>query len=1083
VSTLPLVPGRTFDRYEILALVGQGGMGRVYRAYDQRLRRDVALKVLSEGTDGDARRVDRMIREARAAAALSHPNAVCVYDAGEHEGLAFIAMELVQGRSLRSFVGDIGVPLERRVRWLADIAHVLAAAHERGIVHRDVKPENVVIRSDGVVKVLDFGIARRVAPFPRKGGEGTGDTITQAGTLVGTPVYMAPEQIAGHPFDQRVDQFAWGVLAYELLTGSRPWPTNDLHAIAAILQQAVDRPSARAPEIPPEVDRTVLRALEKDPADRFAAMSELASSLTGEQARRSGASEDSVDSAVHDRTTLRTEGAIVLPRAKGGARSLGLVALLVVALGAGGTLAVRSAVRPASIATATPPSARVAARRSFAVLGLRDPGADVHAQPTGGAWRTTAMSELLTAELSAGGWLRAVPGDRVAAARRELGLGGGSALGQAEIQKLQLDLGVDLFVMGTLIGAPAPSGARDASVRLEVFLVDARTGNTIATVADAGSEAEPLAIIARVATALRRSLELAEPSADQRAAVGVTMPAGTEAARTYAEALDAVRRFDDTRAADLFKSVEALDPTFALAYAEDAATLARMGRDEDARATARRGLELAAGLPREERLWVEATYHAAAGERDAAARKYQALFTFFPDNVDYAVSLLHYTSIGGHPKDTLAEIERLRATSPAIADDPRVGLEEARAAHMSSDYDHALRAAIVARKTADERGMRLVYERLGYYEGIARNNLGHPEEGLRVLEESDHLARALGDAYTANMIARPMAYAYVARGDVARARTVASRARDESAARGDTYHATSSAEQLAAFDVLQGDVEGGLHGLTEAIAFYRAAHEPHALSGGLPDLAVVVAAQGDPAGAEAIANEGIEVARSNGRKTMEAAGDLALAYVARLRRDAATEARHEAEALALYQTAQSRSGEAEVRRATGEQALYAGELGRARTELEGSLGIDEALGNQLGAADTRTILARVALEEGHAADAEVLARASLAVFERAEAASRRAMALAVLARASVAQGASDGGEALAHEAETIATTDVAARLRTRLDCARARTRSSAGGAARAERRAVEQAATAAHHEEIADEARRLLALEARSAIR
>lgn len=169
---MPLTAGDPFGRYVIEAVLGEGGMGRVYRALDTRLERKVALKILRPPTEthegagvssGDVSDgPSRLLREARAAAALDHPNAVSVFDVGEVDGIPYIAMELIEGRSLRTCMGDATVPMERRVRWLIEIAQALAAAHGRGLVHRDVKPENVMVRNDDVVKVLDFGIARRV---------------------------------------------------------------------------------------------------------------------------------------------------------------------------------------------------------------------------------------------------------------------------------------------------------------------------------------------------------------------------------------------------------------------------------------------------------------------------------------------------------------------------------------------------------------------------------------------------------------------------------------------------------------------------------------------------------------------------------------------------------------------------------------------------------------------------------------------------------------------------------------------------------------------------------------------------------
>ncbi|UQA60871.1 protein kinase domain-containing protein [Polyangium aurulentum] len=276
--------GETFDRYVIEALLGEGGMGEVYRAADTRLRRKVALKVMrrsaSEGAETWGRAVARMQREARAAAGIGHSGIVAVYDVGEHEGTPFIAMELVEGKPLRSVCGNADVPLSTRLRILLDVARALAAAHQKGLVHRDIKPENVMLRGDGAVKVLDFGIARQVrtgADPMASTVEGSISTLTGEGAFVGTPAYMAPEQVRGEPIDARADQFAWGILAYELISGRLPFRTEGggMRLIASILS---DTP-APLDGVPEVVESIVLRALEKAPEDRFGSMAEVAEQL------------------------------------------------------------------------------------------------------------------------------------------------------------------------------------------------------------------------------------------------------------------------------------------------------------------------------------------------------------------------------------------------------------------------------------------------------------------------------------------------------------------------------------------------------------------------------------------------------------------------------------------------------------------------------------------------------------------------------------------------------------------------------------------------------------------------------------
>jgi eukaryotic-like serine/threonine-protein kinase len=291
-----VLPGQRFDRYAIEELVGEGGMGRVYRAFDTRLQRRVALKVLHPSGGEAAEAVAVALREARAAAAIAHPNATAIYDAHEVDGTAFIVMEFVAGTSLRALIGGLGTPessppLATRLRWLIDVAAALGAAHRMGVVHRDVKPENVMVRNDGLVKVLDFGVARRTLlevppvadePASARRPPGTDGAYSSGARIAGTPAYMAPEQIRGDELDGRADQFGWGVLAYELLTGRLPWRTakDVISYIAAVLTEDPAPPGSIDPQIPHAVGAVVLRALTKNAAGRFPSMAAAAVELT-----------------------------------------------------------------------------------------------------------------------------------------------------------------------------------------------------------------------------------------------------------------------------------------------------------------------------------------------------------------------------------------------------------------------------------------------------------------------------------------------------------------------------------------------------------------------------------------------------------------------------------------------------------------------------------------------------------------------------------------------------------------------------------------------------------------------------------
>jgi hypothetical protein len=276
-----LVPGTRIGPHEIVAPLGTGGMGEVYRAHDARLGRDVAVKVLPSAFAADTGRLQRFEQEARAAGALSHPNLVSVLDIGLHEGGPYIVFELLRGTTLRRVLDGGPPPLRRTLDYGAQIAQGLAAAHQKGIVHRDLKPENLFVTEDGRVKILDFGLAklRRELDSGVRGAEATASEISEAGPAVGTVGYMSPEQVQGLPTDHRSDVFSLGCVLHELVSGRRafkgPSAVDTLHAILR------DEPpdASGTPPFAPVLDRIVRRCLEKNPDDRFQSAHDLAFAL------------------------------------------------------------------------------------------------------------------------------------------------------------------------------------------------------------------------------------------------------------------------------------------------------------------------------------------------------------------------------------------------------------------------------------------------------------------------------------------------------------------------------------------------------------------------------------------------------------------------------------------------------------------------------------------------------------------------------------------------------------------------------------------------------------------------------------
>ena len=409
-----LDPGMPFGAYRIDALIGAGGMGEVYRAHDTRLDRDVAIKVLATTMSRDANA--RLLREARSAASLNHPNVCTIYEVGETDGHAYIAMELIDGEPLDQLIPAGGFPPEKILSYGLQIADAIAHAHERGLVHRDLKPANVMIANSGTAKVLDFGLAKTVSVADQPRLQFTA-SYTAAGLVIGTAAYMSPEQALGHTTDQRSDIFSFGVLLYEMatgrpaFTGATPMEVVDavLHALPAPLA------SVRA-DMPAGLSPLIDKALGKNPSQRYQHISELTADLR------------SIDRTA-SRTWTRTA-------------AVAIVAMFVAALIVwGATLAMR--VTP----TATPAGAVAdvtAGKTRVAVLPFEN-----LTRQAGDDWLANAFSDSLTLGLQSLDSLILVSRDGVAQAYREHSVKEAGGLEPKVIERLSRTVGIRYYVHGS----------------------------------------------------------------------------------------------------------------------------------------------------------------------------------------------------------------------------------------------------------------------------------------------------------------------------------------------------------------------------------------------------------------------------------------------------------------------------------------------------------------------------------------------------------------------------------------------------------------------------------------------------------
>jgi Tol biopolymer transport system component/tRNA A-37 threonylcarbamoyl transferase component Bud32 len=370
--TLPLSAGTKLGPYEVVSLVGSGGMGEVYKARDARLGRDVAIKILPASITNEGERLKRFEQEARAVAALNHPNILTIYGIETHDGSPYLVSELLEGETLQQRLREGALPVRKALDIAVQTAHGIAAAHEKGIVHRDLKPANIFITTDGRVKILDFGLAKLTQPDTQQtGADGQTVTrtnamqagpVTEEGVVLGTAGYMSPEQVRGKPADGRSDIFALGTILYEMLSGHRAFQRDSsADTMAAILKEDPPELSGEGKPIPTGIDRVVRHALEKNPNERFQSARDLAFDLESLSGGSTSTSSTAANAAIAAAAANAQSQATSMGKKLGAA--IAGVALLSIGAAAG-WLYTRSTWHPAP-----PKFARLTFRHGFSLAG------------------------------------------------------------------------------------------------------------------------------------------------------------------------------------------------------------------------------------------------------------------------------------------------------------------------------------------------------------------------------------------------------------------------------------------------------------------------------------------------------------------------------------------------------------------------------------------------------------------------------------------------------------------------------------------------------------------------------------------
>jgi tetratricopeptide (TPR) repeat protein len=887
-------------RYRIAGLLGRGGMGEVYEAEDLELHERIALKVLAGEFGGTEDAIADFRREIQLARRVTHPNVCRVFDVGfDGEGdsrTIFVTMEVLRGMTLSEFIAanrpvspDVALPIVR------ELCAALDAAHAAGIIHRDFKSGNVILAEHGSrrrVVVTDFGLARSAAP---------GDPRTTAsGVLAGTPAYMAPEQLAGKELSAATDIYALGVVMYETLTGRVPFTDNSLPALLRRIEERAPNPRTHNPDIPGVWERAIVRCLETDPADRFGNATDVIDALGGAEVAR--------------------------PRGRAGRRRR----ILMLAAGVTIPVLVATGWFAQNARKQEPVAAKPAARerQSIAILGFRNLSGD-----SNGSWLSTALSEMLTTEVAAGETLRAIPGEEVARAKRDLRIGDDPTLPADALARLRRNLGAKYVVSGAFLRV-ATDGS--STLRIDARIQDTDTGETVGAFSETASEARLLDLVSAVGKRLRSSVGAPAIGTREQAIARSSMPASVDAARSYAEGVEALRRFEAALAANLLQRTVASEPSFALAHAALSDAWRTLGYDGRSIESAKRAFELSSALSREERLVVEGIYRERTAEWARAIEIYRSLVTFFPDEPSYHLRLVMAQLDSGETDAARASLMEIRK-SPAVAGDLRFELAELWAIESAGLYPEL--------KTAADRAVT-----------HARD-----AENLTVLAES-----LVSRAWASGSMGKPAD----AERDFAEAKALFARSGDE----GGVAKVLRKASGIA---WNRGDMTASLKLSRESLAIYKRIGQKVGYANALGSIAVVTNQQGHHEEARRLFEEALGVYRELGDRAhiAWAVSSIANTWLMRGELDRAIETYREA--LPLAREVGDRSQEATTLANLGEALRTTGALADAEKAFRDSAALFRAMNDASSVAYVDTFLADLLLVKNDLAGAEKKYREAL----------------------------------------------------------------------------------------------------------
>ena len=687
----------------------------------------------------------------------------------------------------------------------------------------------------------------------------------------------------------------------------------------------------------------------------------------------------------------RPIGLVDLHTPSGKRRFYGLItAIAVAAVGVGIYLRVSQPVVLSGSSSAVSP------RRSVAVLGFTNLSGDPKE-----AWLSTAFSDWLTTELSAGGQLRTLPAESIARMKAELSLNDMDSLGQGNLEKIHRNLATDLVVAGSYasLGANSPR-----QVRLDLRLFDARSGETLYADSQTGSQENLFDLVSRAGERLRASLGVRKITKEEAVEVATALPSNAGAARLYAEGLSKLRAFDALQARDLLQRAVVAEPDYALSHAALATAWAQLGYDENARGEAKRAFDLSSNLSRADRLLVEARYHETSREWEKAARIYRALFEFFPDNLDYGLALANAEYRANNWKDALETVSALKALPAPLRDDPRIGLAEADAAMPLGDTKRTEASLVGAEQKARASGASLLVAKAMVAQGWLFENVGRLGEVSKVAQEARdlyfaaHDQRGVADAETVEAIA--LAY----QGDYFSARQRYQEALAIHQDIGNKRSVAGEFDNLGEVFLHLGDVRSALRKFQDALRTYQEVRDQNGVALAQIGLGDTLFSEGNLAEARKMYEESLNTCRQNGNRDREAGALMGLGQVLRAQGDFQSAWQSESRARQVYEEVGDKTPEAQADLRLAQLLLDRGNSVEAAKSIQRAEGLLSGAMSPRDDASARILRSQTLIATGNISEAKENVSRAIQFAEHSHDLDVLLMAQVIAARIDAASG-------------------------------------------------------------------------------